>query len=430
MVLSAPFGLDARGERDTVRGIHRTLVVAVTAGLVACLLAACGSSSSSSTAASTTKNSSSSSAGSGSAFTLLWIGDRTGPTKLYGTGELHGLESSVDYINAHGGMAGHQIKLVLADDGGSPSTAVSDLIKYLSSHPAPNAVWAGTESDETGALFPVLQQHKILALRPTDGPDLLANGSAREKYPDEFDPGSPKAVADIAAAAWFKSKGIKKVGILQESLDYTSSETPLIVAALEKQHIAYVTAAFPATATDVTPEVSALKSAGADAVFAEALGPAAGYALSARAKLGWSAPLLGDPAFVAIDVTTLVPKADLGNVFLLDDRASPVSASYTGLNEFKAEEGKLFGGVGGDGIDSEASSWDATMVIYTAANQAKSIDTSALVSALQNLQTTTEPYYVTVHSEQFTATDHENVAAAPDDETVIPAGPFVDGQVK
>ena len=46
---------------------------------------------------------------------------------------------------------------------------------------------------------------------------------------------------------------------------------------------------------------------------------------------------------------------DLGNVFLLDDPAAPTSASYTGLKLFKTEEGKLFGGVGGDGIDSEAS---------------------------------------------------------------------------
>ena len=68
------------------------------------------------------------------------------------------------------------------------------------------------------------------------------------------------------------------------------------------------------------------------------------------------------------------------------------------------------------------------MVIYNAANQAKSISTGALVSALQNLTTTTEPCYVTVHSEQFTTSDHENVAASPADEVVIPVGPFVNGQ--
>ena len=85
------------------------------------------------------------------------------------------------------------------------------------------------------------------------------------------------------------------MGILQESLDYTSSETPLIQAALAKQHIPYATAAFPATATDVTPEMAALKSAGADAMFVEALGPAAGYALTAGRSLAgtrhfWATP--------------------------------------------------------------------------------------------------------------------------------------------
>ena len=198
-----------------MRGIHR-IVGVVFVAFALCALAACGSSSSSSSgsttgsapAAGTTAASS-----TGSPFTLLWIGDRSGATKLYGLGELHGLESAVDYINANGGMAGHHIDLILDDDGGMATTAVTDLIKYLSSHPAPNAVWAGTESDETGALLPVLQQHHILGYAQTDGPDLLQNGSA-QKLSDEFDPGSPKQVADVAAAAWFKSKNFHKARTL------------------------------------------------------------------------------------------------------------------------------------------------------------------------------------------------------------------------
>jgi hypothetical protein len=77
----------------------------------------------------------------------------TGAGKLYGLGQLHGLKEAVAYANSHGGMAGHPIQLILSDDGTDPTTPVN---KLLSSNGAPDAVWAGSESDETGALLPVL----------------------------------------------------------------------------------------------------------------------------------------------------------------------------------------------------------------------------------------------------------------------------------
>jgi branched-chain amino acid transport system substrate-binding protein len=359
---------------------------------------------------------------------LLWIGAATGAAKLYGLGQLHGLKSAVSYINSHGGMAGHQINLVLSDDGSDPTTAVTHLLNYLSTHPAPNAVWAGSESDETGALLPVLAQKKVFGYAQTDGPRLLES-NAGAKYPYQFNPGGPPTLADQTAAAWFASEHFHKVGILQEQLDFTASETPVIAGLLHKEGIATAVATFGPTLTDVTPEVAALKSDGADALFVEVLGPADGYALLGRAKLGWAVPVLGDEAFAAIDATKLVPAADLKQVSILADRAAPASANYPAVKLFKSYMDPT-GGVGGDGISSEAAAWDSTMTVYTAAKQANAITTPALAQAMDNLQTTVEPYYVTVHAEQFNSNTHEDAAATPADYTVIPAGPFVDGQVQ
>jgi branched-chain amino acid transport system substrate-binding protein len=358
---------------------------------------------------------------------LLWIGAATGPFKLYGLGQLHGLKEAVAYVNSHGGMAGHPIKLILKDDGSDATTAVSDLISYVASNGAPNAVWAGSESTETGALLPVLAQKKIFGYAQTDGPHLLqANASA--KYPYQFNPGGTVSIGYATAASWFKAHNIHKVGILQEELDYTAAETPPVVADLRKDGISSTVATFAPTLTDVTPEMSELKSAGADAVYAEALGPAAGYALTARAKLGWNVPTLGDAAFAAIDVSKLVPAADMKQVYLLEARGNVAGAHYPGVELFKSYMDKT-GGIGGDGLASEAGAWDATLTVYTAAQQAGAITPPALKNALEHMQNPVQPYYVGASGEEFTPYDHEDVTGSPSDDVVIPAGPWVDGQV-
>jgi branched-chain amino acid transport system substrate-binding protein len=395
-------------------------------------IAACGSSSSPQSSSGSSSNTSGSSRASGtgdSPFKLLWIGAASGQSKLYGVGQLHGLEAAVSYVNSHGGMAGHQIQLTKEDDGSDPTIATSDLLKYVDAHGAPNAVWAGSESDETGALLPVLAQRHIFSISQTDGPQLLKT-NAGVKYQYQFNPQPGSEIPDEAAAAWFKAHGFKKVGILQEVLDYTSAETPLIASALTKEGISHTVATFSPTATDVTPELAELKSAGADAVFVEDLGPAAGYALTGRAQLGWDVPTLGDLAFDAIDVTKLVPAADIKGVYYLEERPASSSASYPALTLYKSYMQRMWGGIGGDGIGSEAAPWDALLSVYEAAKQAHAITAQALEQAMLHLQTPQEPFFVTVHAEQFSMNDHEDIDASAADYPVIPAGPWVDGQVK
>jgi branched-chain amino acid transport system substrate-binding protein len=388
-------------------------------------VAACGSGS----ATSTTVSSKGNAPGSGGPFTLLWVGAATGPSNLYGLGQLHAMKEAVAYINSHGGMAGHQIKLVLKDDGSDPTNAVSGLLSYVASHGPPDAVWAGSESNETGALLPVLAQRKIFGYAQTDGPRLL-RADASAKFPYEFDPSPTPSLIDLAAASWLKEKHFHKVGILQEQLDYTTSETPLLAGYLRKEGISDTVATFAPTLTDVTPEVSELKSAGADVVFAEALGPAAGYTLAARAKLGWNVPVLGDGAFSSNDVTKLVPASDLTQLYLLESgRGASASAHYPALDLFKSYMDKT-GGIGADGIGSEAAAWDATMTVYTAARQAGATTPAALANALEHMRSPVQPYYVNERAEAFSSTDHENVDAKAADNTVLPVGPLVDGQVK
>ncbi|MFZ1061955.1 MAG: ABC transporter substrate-binding protein, partial [Acidimicrobiales bacterium] len=68
---------------------------------------------------------------SGAATASTWvignIGTYSGSNSSNFIGGNLSLEAWVDYTNAHGGINGHKVKLIVKDDGGSPSTALNDV---------------------------------------------------------------------------------------------------------------------------------------------------------------------------------------------------------------------------------------------------------------------------------------------------------------
>ena len=152
--------------------------------------------------------------------------------------------------------------MVALNDNGDGTTAVTQLLSYLSTHPAPTMVSAGKEGGDSAALIPVLAKKNVFAMSLNDGTYQCATNS-QVNCPNEFTESDPGSTDMAPVAALFKAKGIKKVGILEEQIDFTETETPAIEQALKAEGIQYVVQTFPATAIDLTPEMSALRSAGA-----------------------------------------------------------------------------------------------------------------------------------------------------------------------
>ena len=42
-------------------------------------------------------------------ITILWIGDTTGPLKVYGDVQLAGVKGAADYFDSRGGIQGHRV---------------------------------------------------------------------------------------------------------------------------------------------------------------------------------------------------------------------------------------------------------------------------------------------------------------------------------
>ena len=191
------------------------------------LVAACGGSSSSTSGGSSAATSSSSASGSSSSATkgdikVLAITDTSGPNKVVGVPELDGLQAGAPYYNAHGGILGHKVDIVVKDDNGDPTQATTNVVQALGGNPNEYAmIWGGEEGTITAALIPVMARSKAYTMTINDGTNLCQNGT---HCPSEFILAGAPTVPEVAQAQWFKSKGYKNVGIIYEEIAFTQTE--------------------------------------------------------------------------------------------------------------------------------------------------------------------------------------------------------------
>jgi branched-chain amino acid transport system substrate-binding protein len=422
-----------RGSKRTRSAVLALLVVPT----IAFALSACGSSSSSSSAASASSSggsgSSSSTAASTSSkspFTVLMVIDTSGPTKAIGVVDEAAMKASAAYWNQHGGILGHPISITVLNDNGDETTAVSVFDNYLTGHPKPDMVFAGTSGIDSGGLIPAVKRDHVLDVAVDDG-GAACEKNAQVTCPTAFTPGPVSYNQQAPIAAWFQSKHYTKIGILQEEDAFSESETPILQANLKTKGIQTAVASFAPTAVDVKPQLSQLKSAGVQAIYAEALGAPAGYEALGRQQLGLVSkiPLVFDYGAASLDLTKLTTPAQLQNAYEGIAKSSDPYVTMPGRN--------LLIQYGGTGVDSQpiiiaSFEWQDLVTVHDAAKQAGSIDTDALISALNNLSPAAQndPLNMTAPGVQFTTSVHENISPKGQDAyEVVPVGPIKQGQV-
>ena len=410
-------------------GIVAMLVIA---GVV--LLAGCGSSNSSpgsaSNAASSGSNSSGSSAGkANSPFIELVSVDTTGPTKVYGIPELAALQAAANIVNQrYGGILGHKIEVKVINDNGDPQTGSSTLLSYLSSHPKPNNLFTGAESTLDGATIPIGVRNGLLMVTKGDGNNLFAQGSAQH-YPLGFQIQGSVPPLVGADAQFFQKKGIKKVGILLGEYSYAQGELPLMKAALAKVGIQASVVTASLTATNLTPQVSQLKSNGAQAIWAALVGASSTYVFAARSQLGWNVPIVGEGSFSGTDLTKTVPAGQRQDAYITLYPDTPTNTNVPGVAVMRQTLGAATLQKYGVPIDVEGDGWDTIIVLKDGAEHANSIDPQKIAHALETMGPFSDPLFTEYKTVQYSTTDHQDLAPTPSDFAVVPIGPIVSGQV-
>lgn len=405
--------------------------LAALAVMTALAISACGSSSSSSSSTSSSSKPSSTATASKSPFTLLMVIDTSGPTKVYGTVDLASMQAAVKYWNGHGGILGHPITIKTLNDNGDATTAVSVATSYLTSNPKPDMIFAGTSGIDSAGLIPLVKRDGLLDVAVDDG-DNVCQTNAQMTCPTAFVPAVDTPTQMQSVVSFMKSKGWKKIGVLEEEDAFSESETGPLQSELTKNGMSASVVTFSPTAVNVNPQISELQSDGVNVIFVEGLAAAPGYAISGRAALGLinKMPYVFDAGAAAVDLTKLTPSvANLANSWEEISRASDPYVSMPGRT--------LLLKYGTPAVSAQplivaSFQWTDLALVHNAAEQAGSISVSAISNALENLQPQyqDDPLYMSAPVIQFTNGVHLDVApAAVNSYVVVPSGPIKNGMV-
>jgi branched-chain amino acid transport system substrate-binding protein len=400
--------------------------------MAATVAVGCGSSSDN--ASSGSSNSSSSggkSASSKDPVKVLAILDMTGPTKFLGTADKAGLDAAVTYLNKKGGIDGRKVELEVVSDNGDPTTSVTTFLKHIQSGGKPAFCFCGSYSSISAALQPVASRNKVLAWAFGDG-NFACEHDAAAKCGPFFSINSRPEVYVQSQANYLKEKGLTKVGIIADQRDTSVTESTIQKKLFPAAGIQPTFVTTPAKTVNVLPQMSKLKAAGVNVVFAEQIGPSVGYVLQARKKLGWKVPLIFDISGSSSSITSLAPQ-DLWS----DDASMQIfsvvnpKADYPGrqLMLDNNPSAKIKGGFGGQTVNVAAFPWDAMMLLDAAITGTHSLDAVTNQKWLETNEVKLTDTKGLQASHVFTADSHENSGWTPEDYAIVPVAPVGDDGV-
>lgn len=241
--------------------------------------------------------SSSSSSGAGSAKSaaplevLLEVPLSEAALQDYATTAVTAARAAVSVINAKGGVGGRKIDLDVVDDGGDPTTAVTDLDQAIHSAHPPDAVLLADSSPESSAVLPIATQNKILTFN--DG--VTADSGDPSKYPYNFDMEPSTVNYASAFCPYVKAHGGTSVAILTGNDAYGTALNSAMAASCKADGVDVVgNEEFSDTALDMTPQLLALKAKNPSYLLLQACCSSTAYVLQDINKLNWNVPVLGD----------------------------------------------------------------------------------------------------------------------------------------
>ena len=300
------------------------------AALTAAACSAPGASSSA-PAASGTSGGASGSAAAGP-IKIAVVDAQSGASSDLGQFEWRGVSLAVNQVNAAGGIGGRKIQLKLYDDQGDP-TVGTELARKIAGD-GDIAMLGTAESAVTIAMAPILKSEQIPNITSGQSVGLIAVHS-----PYLFLNGPTGLTYDSTLAKYVvTAKGYKKIAMLTNNDSYGTGEESSMTSALKALGITPVAAkVVPKDQTNMTPELTAIRSADPQVLFIGAEEAQSGLIVKQARALGLTAVIAegapaGTPLFLSTAGTanadgTIVSSPYLGNQ--ASSAAQAFAAAYT-----------------------------------------------------------------------------------------------------
>jgi branched-chain amino acid transport system substrate-binding protein len=265
--------------------MRRTTLAAVTAALIAIpLLAGCGSSSdegsSQPSAAATSTPKAPPSTVSGTPITVGFVCSCTGPlAKTIGRSE-EVIQSWAKWTNAHGGLNGHPVKVIAADDGQNPAKGLEVVKQLVEQDKVMAIVGQMSFTTPSWAKYATAQGVPVVGGTPLDAA-FLSN-------PDFFLSGSNLLMTFTGMVQLAQQNGKKHIGVYYCAETPVCAQAPKLVTALAKPLGLQVTSTrVSSTAPSYTAPCLSFKQKSVDALIVAANSTAVPRIVGACAQQGF-----------------------------------------------------------------------------------------------------------------------------------------------
>lgn len=216
----------------------------------------------------------------------------SGQSAQAGEAIARGMTVAIDEVNAKGGLlGGRKLVLVRRDDEGNPAKGVVAARELIYKEKVA-VIFGGLDTPVSMAIVPMINQEKIPFMGPWAAGTGITKNGAKQNY--AFRVSAVDEVVDAAmvnrAEKVFKSK---KAGLILVNNSWGESNEKGIVAALARKGEKPVAIEkFEASDVDIVPQLTRLKSAGADALYLVGnVGPSA-QVVKSLDRMGWKVPLV------------------------------------------------------------------------------------------------------------------------------------------
>jgi branched-chain amino acid transport system substrate-binding protein len=214
----------------------------------------------------------------------------SGPSAQSGEAITQGLTIAIDEINAQGGVLGRPLALVKRDDESSPpkgATAARELIY----DEKVAAIFGGLDTPVSLAIVPIANKEHVPYMGVWAAGTPITRNGAKENY--AFRVSAVDVLVDEALLKYAQKQGAKKPGLIlinnpwgesnEKGLRDGAHKMGLTLAGVEE---------FEDRDVDVTPQLTRLKNAGADALILVANAAPGAQMMKSRERMGWKVPVI------------------------------------------------------------------------------------------------------------------------------------------
>jgi len=308
----------------------------------------------------------------------------TGPASFLGAPEARTLEMLVAETNKKGGVQGRQIQLIIKDSGASPEKAFS-FAKQLIDEDKVFAIIGPSTSGETMKIKSVAEEGKTILLSCAAA-EAIVNPVARYVFK------TPQSDKDAVLKIFQQMKKMKitKIGVLSSNTGFGGAGKGQIEK-LAPEHGITIAAneVYDKAASDLTAEVTKIKAANVQAIVNWSIEPAQAIVIKNARQIGLKIPIFQSHGFGNIKYVEAAGDAAEGVMFpagrlLVADVLPKNHPQKELLLQYKknymafcsGEECSTFGG----------HAYDAFIILKKGIETAKSTDTEAVRTAIENLK--------------------------------------------